>query len=174
MQLARCAPMLSSTTILGFVRRAVEDPTQLAAACEEFAALPYSKGFQMGFLTPALNALRPDDFLIVNSKSRAVINYFAETSYPNGLTEYPTLNEAGHYLIKEYVGELDSDGALGGIRHSDMFDAFSHWLIAIRNFNPKAEQFDTRLRPTRYWKIAPGEDAWQWKEWREEGFIAVG
>lgn len=26
----------------------------------------------------------------------------------------------------------------------------------------------------RYWKIAPGEDAWQWKDCRENGFIAVG
>jgi len=25
-----------------------------------------------------------------------------------------------------------------------------------------------------YWKIAPGEDAWQWKDCRENGFIAVG
>jgi len=25
-----------------------------------------------------------------------------------------------------------------------------------------------------YWKIAPGEDAWQWKDCRENGFIAMG
>lgn len=25
-----------------------------------------------------------------------------------------------------------------------------------------------------YWKIAPGEDAWQWKDCRDKGFIAVG
>lgn len=26
----------------------------------------------------------------------------------------------------------------------------------------------------RYWKIAPGEGAWQWDECRQEGFIAIG
>lgn len=26
----------------------------------------------------------------------------------------------------------------------------------------------------RYWKIAPGDDAWQWTECRDKGFIAVG
>lgn len=26
----------------------------------------------------------------------------------------------------------------------------------------------------RYWKVAPGEDAWQWKDCRENGFIAMG
>jgi hypothetical protein len=26
----------------------------------------------------------------------------------------------------------------------------------------------------RYWKIAPGEDAWQWRDCRDNGFIAMG
>ena len=41
---------------------------------------------------------------------------------------------------------------------------FGHWLVAVKG--PPWE--------TRYWKIAPGEDAWQWVECREQGFIAIG
>ncbi len=156
--------------ILRFVRRVVEDPSQLAPACAEFSALPYSKGLQMGFLTPILNALRPEEFLILNAKSRGVINYFAWTSHQNSLTEYPALNETGHNLIEEFVGGLDKVQVPAGVRDSDLFDMFCHWLVAIRNFNPTSE----RKYTIRYWKIAPGENAWQWEECRDEGFIAVG
>jgi hypothetical protein len=50
------------------------------AACDEFARLSYSTGFQMGMLTPIISALRPDDFLLINNKSRRVVNYFASTT----------------------------------------------------------------------------------------------
>src|ERR1700677_324382 len=60
--------------IFTFVKRCTDAPGELSAACAEFAGLPYSKGFQTGMLTPILNALRQDDFLIVNGKSRLVIN----------------------------------------------------------------------------------------------------
>ena len=50
------------------------------AACDEFASLSYSTGFQTGMLTPIINALRPDDFLLINNKSRRVVNYFASTT----------------------------------------------------------------------------------------------
>ena len=156
--------------ILHFVRRVVEDPSQLASACAGFSALPYSKGLQMGFLTPILNALRPKEFLILNAKSRSVINYFAWTSHQNSLTEYPALNETGHNLIEEFVGRVDKDQVPAGVRDSDLFDMFCHWLVAIRNFNPTSE----RKYTVRYWKIAPGENAWQWEECRDQGFIAIG
>jgi hypothetical protein len=156
--------------ILHFVRRVVEDPSQLASACAGFSALPYSKGLQMGFLTPILNALRPKEFLILNAKSRSVINYFAWTSHQNSLTEYPALNETGHNLIEEFVGRVDKDQVPAGVRDSDLFDMFCHWLVAIRSFNPTSE----RKYTVRYWKIAPGENAWQWEECRDQGFIAIG
>ncbi len=162
-----------AAAVLHFVRRAVADPSQLAEACDEFSSLPHSKGLQMGFLTPILNALRPEDFLIVNGKSRAVINYFAGTSYPNRLTSYPTLNEVGHNLIGELLVGTLKDRAPGGVRDSDLFDMFSHWLVAIEKFDFKAAKREKTSAP-RYWKIAPGEDAWQWDECRAQGFIAIG
>ena len=47
----------------------------------------------------------------------------------------------------------------------DLFDEFSHWLVAIKNHS---------LDDAKYWKIAPGENAWNWDACREGGFIAIG
>jgi 5-methylcytosine-specific restriction protein B len=63
--------------ILRFLQRCNEDPEQLFEACSEFAQLPYVKGFQTGMLTPILNALRPEDYLLINYKPRQTINYFS-------------------------------------------------------------------------------------------------
>jgi 5-methylcytosine-specific restriction protein B len=92
--------------ILNFVRRCNEDPRELPTVCREFSELPFSKGFQTGMLTPILNALRPDDFLIVNSKSRRTVNYFAGKSYGPRLTNYPNLNDMEHELIEDVTEEI--------------------------------------------------------------------
>ena len=151
--------------ILRFVRRCSDDPDQLSAACAEFSELPYSKGFQTGMLTPILNALRPDDFLLVNNKSRRVINYFANTSHSQKLTDYPATNATGHDLIAELAEEMRQQHGAPGIRDTDLFDMFSHWLVAVKGYE---------FPDARYWKIAPGENAWNWDECREGGFIAIG
>jgi hypothetical protein len=148
--------------ILRFVSRCNEDPDQLPQTCSEFSGLPYSKGFQTGMLTPILNALRPDDFLIVNNKSRQTINHFAGTSYSSHLTDYPAVNTKGHELIGELAEEMELVDA-PELRIADRFDMFSHWLVAVRKY------FNTR-----YWKIAPGKDAWQWDEWPRGNFMAIG
>ena len=150
--------------ILHFVRCCNDDPDQLSAACTEFSELPYSKGFQTGMLTPFLNALRPDNFLLVNNKSRQVINYFANTSYGQKLTEYPATNATGHELIRALL-EVMHRFDVPEIRDQDLFDMFSHWLVAVKKLD---------FRPIRYWKIAPGENAWNWDACRKGGFIAMG
>jgi hypothetical protein len=149
--------------ILGFVQRCVGDPSQLPAACAEFAALPFAKGLQTGMLTPILNALRPDDFLLVNTKSRQVINYFAGTGFSLGLRDYPGTNDAGRGLIA-VLGEVMKPASSLNMRACDLFDMFSHWLVAVKG--PPWEM--------GFWKIAPGDDAWHWGECREKGFIAIG
>lgn len=70
-----------------------------------------------------------------------------------------------------------ADGLAGRVdaRASDLFDVFSHWLVGVKKFDaggtakpPAPDQIK------RYWKIAPGADAWEWDECRERGFIAIG
>jgi 5-methylcytosine-specific restriction enzyme B len=90
-----------ATAILRFVKTCADNPSTLASACQEFAGLPYTTGLQTGMLTPILNALRPDDFMIINNKSRTVINYFTGGSYKQRLTEYPGVNAASHDPISD-------------------------------------------------------------------------
>ena len=46
-----------------------------------------------------------------------------------------------------------------------MVDMFCHWLVAVKK---------TSFRDMSFWKIAPGDNAWQWEECHEKGFIAIG
>lgn len=119
--------------IFDFVRRGTEHPTQLEEACDEFAALPYTTGFQTGTLTPILNALRPDDFLLINNKSRETINYFADTSHGQKLREYPATNATGGKLIHALMPVMHQFDT-PDLRDADLFDMFSHWLVAVKDY----------------------------------------
>ena len=153
-----------SNAILRFVRRCNDHPEELKIACDEFSDSPYSKGFQAGTLTPILHALRPDDFILINNKSRQVVNYFSGTSYSSRLADYPSINEMARSMVNEISDDMRKF-EISGIRYDDLFDMFTHWLVAIKKFN-----FDD----IRYWKIAPGESAWNWDACHEGGFIAIG
>ncbi|MFP4395178.1 MAG: DUF2461 family protein, partial [Anaerolineales bacterium] len=120
--------------IFDFVHRCTEHPTQLKAACDEFATLPYTTGFQTGTLTPILNALRPDDFLLINNKSRKTINYFAGTSHGQKLREYPATNATGWKLIHTLMPVMHQFYTLD-LRDADLFDMFSHWLVAVKDYH---------------------------------------
>jgi 5-methylcytosine-specific restriction enzyme B len=115
-------------------------------------------------LTPILNALRPNKFVLINNKSRRVLNYFTDKSYIQSLSEYPKANGAALSLIRDVEEDFKilSKKKLLAV---DLFDEFSHWLIAIKHHT---------LGSTVYWKIAPGENAWNWDACREGGFIAIG
>lgn len=150
--------------IFNFVQRCVTDPTELKNACLDFCNLTYSKGFQVGMLTPILNALRSDEFLLVNKKPCCVINYFEGTSYKAILTGYPQINAGLRQMIQAIALEMRQICPEVPLQDDDLFDMFCHWLVAVKKYN-----FDIR-----YWKIAPGENAWQWEECRDQGFIAIG
>jgi 5-methylcytosine-specific restriction protein B len=85
-------------------------------------------------LTPILNALRPNDFLLINNKSRQVINYFANTSYGEKLTDYPVANVTGNKLIEELAKEMHQPG-VPALRNDDLFDMFCHWMVAVKKYD---------------------------------------
>lgn len=120
--------------ILDFARHCVEDPSQLADACQTFDQLPYSKGFQSGTLSPILNALRPDDFALINNKSRDAINYFSDSAVGQSLVDYPDANRLAHQLVDALEDRLVLEAA-PDLRSADVFDMFSHWLRAVRKFD---------------------------------------
>jgi hypothetical protein len=140
----------SAATILDLVRRCTNNPDQLAVACREFSESPYSKGFQAGLITPILNAVRPDTFLLANRKSVTVINHFSGTSFGPKLVDYPKLNSTGHALIAEVAGEMRELG-VAEIQDADLFDVFSHWLVGVKRYFEEDEDESTPLQAMLSW-----------------------
>ena len=130
-----------ANSILRFVRRCNDHPEELKIACDEFSDSPYSKGFQAGTLTPILHALRPDDFILINNKSRRAVNYFSGTSYSSSLADYPSINEMARSLVNDISDDI-GDFGISGIRSDDLFDMFTHWLVAIKRYDLKGEASD--------------------------------
>ena len=122
---------LVARNVLEFVSRCDEDPDQLQDACADFAASPLSKGFQTGTLTPILAALHPDQFVLINNKSREVLNYFAEKSYQQSIADYPKANETALSLLKGVSEDIRAISKTD-LPIADLFDMFSHWYVAIR------------------------------------------
>jgi 5-methylcytosine-specific restriction enzyme B len=85
-------------------------------------------------LTPILNALRPDDFLLINNKSRKVINYFTGKSYSQKLIDYPAVNATGQKLIQELAPDMRQTG-VPSMRDDDLFDMFCYWLVAVKKYD---------------------------------------
>lgn len=154
-----------SKAILSFTQRCVEHPDQLAEACSEFAQLPYSKGFQSGMLSPILNALRPDQYLLINNKSRTVINYFCGTDHHASLEDYPAANESARQISEALAPTISGNRGDSTLPDSDFFDMFCHWLVAVRKY---------ALTEPKYWKVSPGEDAKFWDASRDGGYISIG
>ena len=154
----------AAQALLAFVSRCMGRPGELAAACGDFTSLPYTKGFQSGFLSPILNALRPEEFLLVNSKSRRVLKYLTGKSFDLNLRVYPDANGELRALVAELAEDLPEASKLG-LLTSDVFDMFCHWLVAVKRF---------AFADTKYWKIAPGEEGSEWEGFREGGFVGMG
>jgi len=124
----------AADNLLAFVRGCVEDPSQLAALAGTFSASPYGKGFQQGMVTPALSALRPDDFYLGNSKTSSTVNYFAGTKHSTALTGYRDFNKTIHKLVDELTPVLET-GPDSVSLIQDRFDMFCHWLVAVKQFD---------------------------------------
>lgn len=148
--------------LLAFVRRCVDHPEHLAAACADFAALPYVKGFQSGLLSPILHALRPADFCILSAASRRVINHFAGTAFTLHLTQYSAANTTALALLAE-TEEILRQPHAPDLPLTDLFDLFCHWLVVIK-------RWDFPVSAT--WQIAlPHAD--EWPGWQREGYIGL-
>lgn len=145
------------------IARSVGDPEAIDAAVGEFTANNLSKGFQAGMISPILNALKRDAFVIFNSKSRKALNMFAGTNFTPQLANFPDANRAMLEWSSSRA-KLFSIPELPDLRPHEAFDMFSHWLVAERGA-PGARKI---------WKIAPGEEGKDWETWLAEGHAAIG
>lgn len=153
-----------AAAILHFVRTVLEEPAQLATACADFHALPYTAGFQSGMLTPILNALAPETFLLLTNRNRTALNYFAETHFTQSLPDYAAANEALFVLLRELArGRKGAERE--ALRLADHFTLFAHWLATVKQFS---------FRLGRYWALALDADPWLWREWQEGNMIGIG
>ena len=153
-----------AAAILHFVRQAVDEPKGLIAACQTFRLLPYTTGFQSGILSPILNALRPDQYLLFNQHVRRTLNYFTDSAFTQSLTDYPAANTALQRLLLHLVGRRGGRNGVSPLR-GDQVLLFCHWLVTEKDF---------RFRPRRYWTLGMDDDGWLWQEWREGNMITAG
>ena len=158
--------------VFDFVKRCVEHPEQLSEACQSFYASDYSKGLQAGSLTPILNALRPDDFTLINNKSRKVIGTLTGTRFLQRITDYPNSNSAAFAIVQDLEDVLAP--VAKDDRIADVFDMFCHWLVAVEGYFKRDYVDDEEEENTQYWKIAPGQGAMYWDTWVNEGCATIG
>jgi 5-methylcytosine-specific restriction protein B len=154
--------------IFHFIKSCLEysDDKKLQKICNGFSQLTYTNGFQSGMLTPLLNALKPNTFLLINRKSQRTISYFSKGKCSTQIKDYPSANQLGKQLIQE-LAPITRKIWDSSLCDADQFDMFCHWLVSIK-------KFDFKSPTVRHWKIAPGENAWQWNECLEQGFIGIG
>ncbi|MFC2165390.1 AAA family ATPase [Acidobacteriota bacterium] len=153
-----------SNAIFSFVDNSNKYPEKLKEFCTEFSSLSYTKGIQSGFLSPILNALKPEEFNLVNNKPVKVINYLVGSSYTTNLGDYPDFNQHITRLVEDLSSEMDKFEK-PDISDRDLFDMFCHWLVALKKH---------KFREIQYWKIAPGEYAKNWEDCKSGSFISVG
>lgn len=121
-------------SLFDFVSCSNDNPRQLSTACSDFSKQEYSQSFPAELLISILNALQPDEFLLLNKESLQVINYFANTSYSQKLIDYPVVNVTRHYIIKELAKEMHQPG-VPALRNDDLLDMFCHWLVAVKKYD---------------------------------------
>ncbi len=153
-----------AAAIFDLVRTVIADPTQLAVACQNFTALPYTTGFQSGMLTPILNALAPATFLLLTNRSRNALNYFAESHFTQQLADYPAANATLSALL-HMLARSRKNAARDLLALADHFSLFAHWLATVEHFSFRAQ---------RYWILALDADPWLWREWQEGNMIGIG
>ncbi|MEB3343354.1 AAA family ATPase [Okeania sp.] len=124
-----------------FVTLCITDDRKFLVACKNFSKLPNTGGFKVGKMTPILNALKPDNFLLINQKSTKVINYLSNTKYTQDLTEYPYINLTGHNLILELAKEMQKQN-IPAMRDDDLFDMFCYWLVDVKKYNFPSENIN--------------------------------
>jgi 5-methylcytosine-specific restriction protein B len=104
-------------------------------------------------LTMGLFWMRPDQYLAIDKRNRAFLE-------KRGIE--PNIND-----WKSYLGFLNQvKTQLPGLSWPELSYKAYRGEDGERNGPPPS--------PIDYWKVAPGDDAWQWNECRDNNFIAVG
>lgn len=150
-----------SETIFQFIEEAVREPQNMSILCKGFSEKNI-KGFQAGTISPILNALKPEEFNLVNVKPMKVIEWIIGKSFSQSINDYLLINEEITDFVNRYRYIL-SQLVPTQVRPEDVFDMFCHWMVAVIDYFK-----------TKFWKIAPGRNAEFWDLCIENGNIAIG
>lgn len=127
--------------LFNFIQHAISNPMEFESLCSKFdSTFPY-KGFQVGMLSPILNALDSKHFFVVNVKPILVINWLTGTHYQAQIKDLPAIIST----IKVWVDEnrkLFDDIIPDGLTVYDTFDIFCHWLKTIKKYQKLDNRFE--------------------------------
>lgn len=151
-----------ANAIFAFFKLCFDAPNKLSDHCHYFQQACPSKGFQLGMMTPFLNAIDPEHFMIVNNKPRLVINFFEKKNFSNSLAEYPDINKTILAFINAKTGLL-STAEDKKVLAGDIFDQFCHWMVGIKKFNFSDKQVF----------IIAAETDDRWLEWHSNEYTSI-
>jgi len=152
--------------VFHFIESCLTYPQDLSKICQNFCKLPYGNRFEANLLTPILNALRPEEFQLIDYKQQEIIGTLFDIHLSCKLIDYPDTNQQIKTLIHQLASTMQGIWN-SGLSSSEQFNMFCVWLRAVRS-NPAF------ILCNRYWKIEPGKNARYWDECREQGFIGLG
>ena len=113
--------------ILEFTRHCVYKVNALEKSSEALAKLDAISIINLPSITPILQALKPNQYVLLHEAAVYTINRLLDTTYGTGLQELPELNAAGIELIQVLRNNTAND-RFPSVQDSDLFDMFSHWL----------------------------------------------
>lgn len=153
-----------SRELMQFIESCVEHPEDLKEACKRYRRSAYCKGFQAGLVSPILNAVRPDQYCIVNARPIDLLNRVTGSKCDTDLDRYPAANRGMLDLLGALEEQLAPVAAsVEGVMPGDILDRFSRWC--------QENQADFDEETT--WKIAPGTEARYWAACRDGGYIGL-
>lgn len=148
--------------ILNLFETCQQSPERIAEACETFARENPVRGIQAGGLSPGLAIIRPSEFAVINRKPLSVVKRFLGRKHSPKIVDYPAASADVMQLAEQARDGLMGIPELEKLPLNLRFDMFTHWLEAVRDREP------------HYWKVAPGEQAFNWDACLAGGFISMG
>lgn len=160
------------------------DPARIAQWCERFRENPLSKGFRAAFLSPMLNALRPELFAIVNKKPLRLLSWCYDEKFTPSIRRYPAISDMLRELAQDLRQELERAGASNQDPH-DTLDMFAHWLVSTKRLEDDGDEAEGETatlesavaesppQSEKLWLLAAGRGGKDWPLFQSEQCIAV-
>jgi hypothetical protein len=114
-----------------FIHKAVGYPDTFPSLCQDFDNKFPFKGFQVGMISPILNALVPVHYLVVNNKPVMVINWLLSSGYQARIKDMPAIIQSIKKWVQEHAS-LFTPMTPEGLNIYDTFDIFCHWLKGVK------------------------------------------